>query len=80
MVESGRSTWSTARSRTVGWRRGLGGIEAEEARSPAGQWAGVRAEYADALLSVAGPEFESGRAEGRRLTLVEAIEYALAEA
>lgn len=57
-----------------------GGIEAEEARSPAGQWAGVRAEYADALLSVAGPEFESGRAEGRRVTLVEAIEYALAEA
>ncbi len=54
-----------------------GGIEAEEARGPLGMWEQQREELAAPVLAVSGPEFERGRAAGRRLTLDQAVEYAL---
>jgi hypothetical protein len=54
-----------------------GAIEADEARGPIGQWEDLRGEYADRLDPVRGPEFDRGLNEGRRLTLGEAVEYAL---
>ena len=53
-----------------------GAIEAEEARGPVGQWEDDRATYAAIVLARAGPEFERGRADGRRLSLSEAAEKA----
>lgn len=55
-----------------------GPIEAEETRGPVGRgWEAQRGEYASHLASVAGPEFEQARREGSRLSLDEAVEYAL---
>ena len=53
-------------------------IEAEEARGPLGTWEQQRDELAAPVLAVSGAEFERGRVAGRRLTLDEAVEYALA--
>lgn len=53
-----------------------GTAEAEQARAPSG----TSPAYPDALLAVAGPEFEAGRAAGRRLELADAIEEALSRA
>jgi tetratricopeptide (TPR) repeat protein len=55
-----------------------GAIEAEEVRNPRGQWEAVRADHEQWVLAAAGPEFESGRANGQHLGLREATEYALA--
>ena len=55
-----------------------GAIEAEEARGPIGVWERQRDELAAPVLAVSGAEFERGRAAGRRLTLDEAVAYALA--
>ncbi len=55
-----------------------GAIEAEEARGPIGVWEQQRDELAAPVLAVSGAEFERGRAAGRRLTLDEAVDYALA--
>ncbi len=54
-----------------------GAIEAEEARGPLGLWEQHRDELAAPVLAVSGAEFERGRAAGRRLTLDEAVDYAL---
>jgi predicted ATPase/class 3 adenylate cyclase len=56
-----------------------GVIETEEARGQVGQWEAEREEYAAPVLAAAGLEFERGRVAGRRLTLDEAVDYALAE-
>ena len=49
-----------------------GAIESEESAAPIGQWPGQRAEYEEAVMRAAGPEFERGREEGRVLSLAEA--------
>ncbi len=54
-----------------------GAIEAEETRAPVGHWDGERDAYAEPVLANAGPEFEQGRSEGRRLSLADAVELAL---
>jgi len=54
-----------------------GAIEAEEARGPVGQWEDERDAYAEFVLARAGPEFERGRRDGRRLSLAEAAKDAL---
>jgi predicted ATPase/class 3 adenylate cyclase len=57
-----------------------GAVETEEARGPVGQWEGEegeRQDYAGPVLAAAGPDFERGRAIGRRFTPADAIEYAL---
>jgi predicted ATPase/DNA-binding SARP family transcriptional activator len=53
-----------------------GAIEAEEARGPIGAWEQDREQAERALLAAAGPDFDAARAEGRLLTLHEAIEFA----
>jgi predicted ATPase len=60
-------------------RAGLlwGGIEAEEQRGPIGQWEDDRHEIADVILARPDPDFERGRAEGRKLSLDETVDYAL---
>jgi predicted ATPase/class 3 adenylate cyclase len=60
-------------------RAGLlwGAVEAEEGRRVVGQWEAEREAYAAPVLAHAGPEFERGREEGRRLAFDEAIERAL---
>jgi tetratricopeptide (TPR) repeat protein len=60
-------------------RAGLlwGAIEAEEQRGPLGQWDLHRDEYSEHVLAAEGPEFERGRAAGRRLTRQRAVEDAL---
>jgi predicted ATPase/class 3 adenylate cyclase len=72
-----RSAALTNRSTRAGciW----GAVEADEARAPVPGWEEDRAEYASAILELANDEFERGREEGRRLTLDEAIEYALSD-
>jgi hypothetical protein len=52
-------------------------IVGEEARGPVGQWEHEREQYETAVRPAAGPEFEAARAVGRRLTLDEAVGYAL---
>jgi hypothetical protein len=54
-----------------------GAIEAEEARAPVGRWDAIRDQYAQLILSDAGPELERGRQRGARLTLHEAVDEAL---
>jgi tetratricopeptide (TPR) repeat protein len=54
-----------------------GSIEAEESRAPVGQWEHEREEYAAAIVVDGDPEFEAARADGRRLSLDEAVEFAL---
>jgi predicted ATPase len=62
-------------------RAGLlwGSVEAEEQRGRVGQWETDRPEFADPVLSHEGPEFDRRRAEGRSLTLDEAVERAFAD-
>ena len=57
-----------------------GAIETEEALGPVGQWEDERAAYETAIKSASGPSFETGRSYGRKLTLGEAVDYALADA
>jgi class 3 adenylate cyclase len=54
-----------------------GAVEGEAERAPIGQWENEREEYAGYVFTVAGPEFERGRADGRATSLDEAVEYAL---
>ncbi|MBA3364336.1 MAG: hypothetical protein H0U03_00915, partial [Actinobacteria bacterium] len=54
-----------------------GAIEAEEAREPLALFTAHRDELAAPILAASGPNFERGREAGRKLTLDEAIEYAL---
>ena len=54
-----------------------GAVEAEEARSPLGWWAGERQVFVDALLTDPSAAFVSGLATGRGLTLDEAVSFAL---
>jgi len=56
-----------------------GAIETEEALGPVGQWEAERAAYEAAVKAADGPDFQAGRNYGRRLTLGEAVDYALAE-
>lgn len=60
-------------------RAGLlfGAAEAEEARSPVNREEPDRVELIAPLLEIDDPAFERGRADGRRLTLKEAVERAL---
>ena len=55
-----------------------GAIEAQEARGSLGIWEQQRDELVAPVLAVSGAEFERGRVAGSRLTLDEAVEYALA--
>jgi ATP/maltotriose-dependent transcriptional regulator MalT len=54
-----------------------GAVEAEEGRGPVGQWEAEREAYAARVLDHENEAFERGRAEGRRMTLPDAVEYAL---
>ncbi len=62
-------------------RAGLlwGAVEAEEQRGQIGQWEADRHEVADVLLAGPDPDFERGRAQGRRLSLDEAVGRALTD-
>jgi len=55
-----------------------GAIEAEEERAHLGQWEDQREIYAQRLVGGGGPAFDRGRADGRSLSLADAVEYALA--
>jgi hypothetical protein len=55
-----------------------GAIEAEERRVPSASWESERPQYVARLEPAAGPDFEQARAEGVKLSLDEAVEYALA--
>jgi predicted ATPase len=57
-----------------------GAIEAEELRGRIGPWEGERESYAAHVLAVRGPEFERGRAQAGRMSLDDAVEYALSDA
>jgi predicted ATPase len=54
-----------------------GAIEAEAARRPIGQWEAERDDYAAHVLHVAGADFGRAVEAGRRLTLDDAVAYAL---
>jgi predicted ATPase len=54
-----------------------GAIEVEESRSPIGAWESERDLYEAALRHHSGAEFESGRRDGRRMSLDQAIQLAL---
>jgi predicted ATPase len=54
-----------------------GAIEDDQAGAPLGGWLRHRQTCEDRILEVAGPEFDSGRAEGRALTLDDAVSIAL---
>jgi predicted ATPase/class 3 adenylate cyclase len=56
-----------------------GAVEAEEQRGVIGQWENERDDYARKALARGGRELERGREAGRRLSLDEAVEIALAE-
>jgi predicted ATPase/class 3 adenylate cyclase len=60
-------------------RAGLlwGAVEAEESAGGLGAWYGERERFAGPLLSHAGEAFDRGRDEGHRLSLDEAVSYAL---
>ena len=55
-----------------------GAVEAEAERAPVGQWEVERDEYASHVVRD-DPAFERGRAAGRRLTLDQAVDEALAQ-
>jgi tetratricopeptide (TPR) repeat protein len=67
---------AAAGSRPEAAGRLWGALEAEADRAPVGQWELERDDYAVHVVS-ATPEFEIGREAGRRLSLDEAVEYAL---
>jgi hypothetical protein len=52
-------------------------LETEEETGALGAWYGERERFAPAVLAHAGPEFERGRAEGRLLSLENAVREAL---
>jgi predicted ATPase/class 3 adenylate cyclase len=54
-----------------------GSIEEADAVAPLGGWRGHRRECETLISGVAGPEFERGRAAGRKLTLEAAVALAL---
>jgi tetratricopeptide (TPR) repeat protein len=54
-----------------------GAIEAEEARTFLGHWSADREDYATRILLPDSAQLERGRDEGRRLTLDQAVAYAL---
>jgi predicted ATPase/DNA-binding SARP family transcriptional activator len=54
-----------------------GAIEAQEARAFLGQWPADREDYATGILLPHSAQLEQGREDGRRLTLDEAVAYAL---
>jgi predicted ATPase len=54
-----------------------GAVEVEERRGRIGQWEAERDVYAARVLEYEGEAFERGRVEGRRMTLSDAVEYAL---
>jgi predicted ATPase len=56
-----------------------GAIEAEAARGPIGQWEAERDDYAAHVLRVAGADFDRAVEAGRRMTLDDAVAYALSE-
>jgi non-specific serine/threonine protein kinase len=56
-----------------------GAIEAEEARGPVGAWEADREQEEHAVLAAAGDSFDSARAEGRVLTLADAIAFAISD-
>ena len=57
-----------------------GAVEAEVEREPVPNWSPTESPHADTILAVGGPEFERGRAEGRRLPLHEAVVEVRADA
>src|SRR5205085_2054082 len=60
-------------------RAGLlwGAIEDDDAFAPLGGWRRHRQTCEARVLAVAGPEFDRGRAEGRAMTLDDAVQLAL---
>ena len=54
-----------------------GAIEAEELRGPIGAWAQEREQFAAAILTHGGPELETARSAGQRLSLDGAVRCAL---
>jgi predicted ATPase len=56
-----------------------GAIEAEVARGPVGLWQHEEEQLTEAVLARADERFETGRSDGRSLSLDEAVEYALGE-
>src|SRR5690242_8211449 len=56
-----------------------GAIEAEEGRGPVGQWEAEREAYAARVLDHDNEAFAAGRVRGRRMTLSDAVDYALAD-
>jgi predicted ATPase/class 3 adenylate cyclase len=54
-----------------------GAIEAEEERSRMGAWAKERERLSTPVLAHAGPEFELGREQGRKLALEEAVQLGI---
>jgi predicted ATPase len=71
-----------ARAQGVDERAGLiwGAIEAEAERAPIGVWdTHYREEYEPQIVNDAGPGFERGLADGRRMTFDEAVARCLAD-
>jgi hypothetical protein len=56
-----------------------GAVEAEERRGSVGQWEAEREAYAARVLDHENEAFATGRVKGRRMTLSDAVDYALAE-
>jgi predicted ATPase len=56
-----------------------GAVEAEEGRGRVGQWEGERDVYAARVLDHENEAFATGRVNGRRMTLSDAVDYALAD-
>jgi predicted ATPase/class 3 adenylate cyclase len=54
-----------------------GAVEAEEARGPIGAWENERGGFERPILAYAGAALDSGRGEGRKLALAEAVAFAL---
>jgi ATP/maltotriose-dependent transcriptional regulator MalT len=56
-----------------------GAVEAEEGRGRVGQWKAERDVYATRVLDHENEAFAAGRVKGRRMTLSDAVDYALAD-
>jgi predicted ATPase len=56
-----------------------GALEAEEGRGRVGQWEAERDVYATRVLDHENEAFATGRVKGRRMTLSDAVDYALAD-
>jgi hypothetical protein len=55
----------------------LGAIEAEAERGRIGQWDSIRDEVAEYLAAISGRELREAIADGRALTLEQAVQFAL---